>query len=195
MRGPLPALTCAVVLAAGLAGCGSGESRSDRPAASASPTPSSPSYDPEKQRVADATANLTDFFSVYAPLSDRTYFSRKEAGCIARRVVRDPGIPQLQEAGVLNDELQYVIDAKPRFDRPGARAVTDALFACSRAEQVARRDAVNGLDGATPAQRTCAARKLTDDLIGFAFVLSLQGKPLGPAVMRLTRAFAPCRRL
>src|SRR5689334_3840727 len=101
------ATMAAVLVLAGLSACGSGSSESEKPAASSSPTATSPSYDPQQQRVDDATANLTDFFSVYTPLDKDTYFTRDEAGCIAERVVREPGIERLQKVGVLNDELQY----------------------------------------------------------------------------------------
>ena len=189
----LPARTTAAwaLLLGALAGCGSDGSGSDRPAAASSPSASSPSYDPQQQRKDDAAANLTDFFSVYAPMGE-DYFTRPEAECIAGRVVEEPGIRRLQRAGVLNDELQYVIDADPTFSRADARAVTAAVFGCSDAEDVLRRQTVADLD-VTPAQKDCAAERLTDELLTFLFALSLQDKPLDLATQRMAEAFAPCR--
>src|SRR5690349_2639173 len=125
----------AAVAALPLAGCASED---DKPSAEGSSSPSSSfSYDPAEQRRKDAIANLTDFFSVYVPMGD-DYFSRKEAGCIAEAVVEEPGIKRLQKSGVLNDELQYVIDAEPTFTARDADALTDAIFACSDTEQLLR---------------------------------------------------------
>ncbi len=180
----------AAVAALSLAGCGSDD---DEPAAEGSGTPSSSfSYDPQEQRTKDATANLTDFFAVYAPLGD-TSFTRGEAQCIAEKVVEEPGIKRLQKVGVLNDELQYVIDADPTFGRSDARALTDAIFGCSKAEQLLRRESISQIDGATDSQRACAADKLTDDLLAELFTLALQKKPLQPATDKVARAFEPCR--
>lgn len=180
----------AAVAALPLAGCASED---DKPSAAGSGTPSSSfSYDPAEQRKKDAIANLTDFFSVYVPMGD-DYFSRKEAACISEKVVEEPGIKRLQKVGVLNDELQYVIDAKPKFGARDADALTDAIFSCSDTEQLLRKEAVADIDGATPEQKACAADKLTDDLLADLFVLALQEKPMDPAVAKVAEAFAPCK--
>jgi hypothetical protein len=121
------------------------------------------------------------------------YFTREQAGCIAEKVVQEPGIKRLQKAGVLDDELQYVIDAQPTFNRHDARSVTTAIFGCSETEQRLRREAISGIDDATPAQRACAADRLTDDLLAELFTLGLREKSLDPAVQKVARAFAPCR--
>ena len=144
-----------------------------------------------EQRKQDATANLTDYFSVYVPFGD-DYFTRREAGCIARRVVEEPGLRRLQRAGILNDELQYVIDADPRFTRGDALAVTRALFDCSDAEEAGRQQVVADLP-ATEAQKKCAARAIDEDLLVRMFVLALREVPLDPIERDLAAAFQPCR--
>ena len=183
--------TGALVVALGACG-GASEDGAAEPATSAEPSASSPSYDPQQQRIADATTNLTEFFSVYAPMGDSGYFTRPEAECIAEEVVQDPGLRRLQEAGVLNDELEYVIDADPTFSRPDATAITDAIFGCSDAADLLRAEAVSDLD-ATAAQKRCAEDALTDELLSGLFVLALRKQPLDPAVERTAKAFAPCR--
>ena len=188
--GRLLGVVVSVVAALPLAACGGDDEASEAPT---TPARSSPSYDPQEQRRKDATANLTDFFSVYAPLGEYEYFTREQAACIAERVVEEPGLRRLQKVGVLNDELQYVIDADPKFPRADAEAITSAIFGCSNAEQVLRRQSVKDLDGATASQRACAADHLTDDLLASLFTLALQKKPLGPAVQDVAEAFAPCR--
>ena len=125
-------------------------------------------------------------------MGDR-HFTRKESTCIAEAVVEEPGIKRLQKVGVLNDELQYVIDADPTFNARDARAITTAIFDCSRTEQLLRREAVGEIDGATDSQRACAADKLTDDLLAELFTLALQKKSLEPATAKVAEVFAPCR--
>jgi hypothetical protein len=183
--------TGALVVILGACG-GASDGGADEPATSSSPSASSPSYDPQQQRIDDATANLTDFFSVYAPLGKGEYFTRPEAECIAEEVVQDPGLRRLQKAGVLNDELQYVIDADPTFSRRDAVAVTDAVFGCSDAADLLRKEAVSDVD-ATAEQKRCAEDALSDDLLSDLFVLALRKEPLDPAVRQVAQAFAPCR--
>ena len=115
-----------------LGACGGGSSEdagTGEPSGSpstASTGATSPSYDPRAQREADATANLADFFAVYAPLGEGEYFSRPEAECIAEAVVEDPGIRRLQRAGVLNDELhRYFRDTHDDLHRVVDQVTSD----------------------------------------------------------------------
>ncbi len=100
-----------------------------------------------------------------------------EADCIADGMVDGVGVDQLQEYGILTDDLELNKDPdEVEMSTEDAETTTDALFDCTGVQAMMDEEMSAGMEGQPQAVKDCLDEVLTDERLRNLFVAIFSGK-------------------
>jgi hypothetical protein len=119
-------------------------------------------------------------------------FSPEEADCIGQEMVAGVGVDQLQEYGIVKEDLSFNKDPDDvKMTTGDAEATADAILGCADLRGMFQEQMAQQLQGQPPAVAKCIDEALTDEVLRDLFVATFTGKA-EQAQQELLQPFIAC---
>lgn len=125
----------------------------------------------------EAKAAISDYLVTQQEDAQMITLDEGEADCIAGRMVDGIGVEQLQEYGLLADDLTVDPDARtPEMSEGDSETMVDAMFDCTDVMGTMEEELASAMGEQSPQVQECLQQALTEDLVRSVLVSTFSGQ-------------------
>lgn len=114
----------------------------------------------------EAKAAISEYLVAQQEDAQMIALEEGEADCIADGMVEGIGVEQLQEYGLLSDDLTVEADAQtPEMSEDDSEVMVDAMFDCTDVMGTMETELASAMGQQSPQVQECLEEALTEDLV------------------------------